>query len=258
MNILPKKRWHVRNKDNVARVRRDEQLAKEEAEEAERRRDLSEKEARLEILRKRLVQEKGDSSLEGSFENSTHLNLFREIEEGSKGAKVGNKEYEKEKKEQQESFEKKIGLLTYLGQSVTKDESPWYLKTETGKKRDNSLETLDRVEEKKKRKLDPMVEVEKYLKAKTKKKTEDKHKKHKRKYKEIEKASAAPPSSSIELLRSKRLKREKEERARANQLTREKTGKSDLLQRDSYDPSRYSSQYNPEFVRKPKTFASRR
>ncbi|KAF6288339.1 leukocyte receptor cluster member 1 [Rhinolophus ferrumequinum] len=131
MNILPKKSWHVRNKDNVARVRRDEAQAREEEKERERRVLLAQQEARTEFLRKKARHQNSLPELEAAeagAPSSGPVDLFRELLEEGKGETRGNKEYEEEKRQDKERQEKALGILTYLGQSAAEAQTqpPWY------------------------------------------------------------------------------------------------------------------------------------
>lgn len=146
MNILPKKKWHVRTKENVARVRRGGSLPKnsiiwifkdeakaavEEKARAERV-TLAEHEDRLQRMKSRhrtadsTISSVADifsssdnvSSLEQQLEqpNSSsqsvtqHVNLFAELEQQErKNLAVGNKEYEAEKKKEKDDWESKMG-----------------------------------------------------------------------------------------------------------------------------------------------------
>ncbi|XP_073880776.1 leukocyte receptor cluster member 1 isoform X3 [Macaca fascicularis] len=108
MNILPKKSWHVRNKDNVARVRRDEAQAREEEKERERRALLAQQEARTEFLRKKARHQNSLPELEAAeagAPSSGPVDLFRELLEEGKGVIRGNKEYEEEKRQEKASLQ---------------------------------------------------------------------------------------------------------------------------------------------------------
>ncbi|XP_062368526.1 leukocyte receptor cluster member 1 [Cinclus cinclus] len=119
MNILPKKSWHVRNKDNVARVRRDEAAAEVERRKREARALRAEQEVRTELLRKRArVGGRSPSPPAPPV-------LFPPPEEAP------NREHEAEKRREQERRERALGVLTYLGQSAAEAQTrpPWYLRT---------------------------------------------------------------------------------------------------------------------------------
>ncbi|XP_043540243.1 leukocyte receptor cluster member 1, partial [Chiloscyllium plagiosum] len=97
MNILPKKSWHVRNKDNVERVRRDEERAAAAERELKARAELAEREARTELLRNRARH-----SLPESGSASRELQLFAAIDT-DKNLRGGSKELEAEKRQEKVS-----------------------------------------------------------------------------------------------------------------------------------------------------------
>lgn len=259
MNILPKKSWHVRNKDNVERVRRDEENARKEEIERERRAALAEQEARTALLRGRATKKQikdgksQDTALVLPDNKPKHINFFADIEEGLRHG--SNPEYEAEKKTEQEKREKAIGLLTYLGQSERDSQSqkPWYVKSHQERTDLNGANESSR-EKDKKTLMDPLTDMKKYLEIKKSHKgdRDTKHKEKKRK--RMEKDSKRKQKKSIEEMRKERLQREKEERDRERKLLASVRGdKNAATETTNYhEPQRYNSQYNPEFVRRPR------
>merc|ERR1719494_285040 len=122
------------------------------------------------------------------YQESGHFNLFAlEEQEGESSGKKDNKEYIAEKKAEKEDYEKKIGLLTYLGQSAveSKECMPWYLERRNEVKEKEEAKTKNIIEDQRdksrKDRLDPIHIVEKNLK-KMKKHSEHKMKKHSNSY----------------------------------------------------------------------------
>ncbi|KAK3856168.1 hypothetical protein Pcinc_037488 [Petrolisthes cinctipes] len=193
MNILPKKRWHVRTKDNIARVRRDEAEAAEKEKERIDRAKLAEKEARTAYLRNNARQKYDGSGsadppsrvcgpaprpinppkteIEADiYTTQGNINFFKDVEEGKQAGSATNKEHEAEKKAEQEKYEKSIGYLTYLGQDSGEAGGgrAWY-EQESGKviQREAIGEKIDssdigEVGLKTKSKMDPIHDIIKY------------------------------------------------------------------------------------------------
>uniref|UniRef100_A0A1B6M703 CBF1-interacting co-repressor CIR N-terminal domain-containing protein n=1 Tax=Graphocephala atropunctata TaxID=36148 RepID=A0A1B6M703_9HEMI len=174
MNILPKKRWHVRTKENIARVRKDEAKAAEEEKAREQRAKLAEQEARTEALRvKARTVYDGRPDQEEVVTTPTnskgeHVNFFQELEDGLVAFTGNNKDYEREKKEEKEKYEKQIGYLTYLGQDTVEATGniSWYNKVPSRLLPDEAKKEEVKEKEvnvKSKLLVDPLNSIRRYL-----------------------------------------------------------------------------------------------
>uniref|UniRef100_A0A8D1AT46 Leukocyte receptor cluster member 1 n=1 Tax=Sus scrofa TaxID=9823 RepID=A0A8D1AT46_PIG len=255
MNILPKKSWHVRNKDNVARVRRDEAQAREEEKGRERRVLLAQQEARTEFLRKKARHQNSLPALEAAeagAPRSGPVDLFRELLEEGKGLSRGNKEYEEEKRQEKERQEKALGILTYLGQSAAEAQTqpPWY-QLPPGQGTPSPGAGRD---EKIKNRLDPLREMQKHLGKKRKQSRDDSSHSGKEKEPPVKQWPTEPPS--LDRLRAERLRREAAERARAEALLARVRGTAAQEHRPEEEVDerqrRYNSQFNPQLARRPR------
>ncbi|KAH0626470.1 hypothetical protein JD844_001461 [Phrynosoma platyrhinos] len=286
MNILPKKSWHVRNKDNVARVRRDEAEAEAQRQKKEARVLLAEQEAsgshgacakeavvavassetrmrcfpslgqrkgvncacaRTEFLRK-----KARLSAPGSNDKSSDLVPLENILGSCDLAMCGRVTPLGSFILSQERQEKALGILTYLGQSAAEAQTsrPWYQEVPER----NKIVAKD---EKLKGKLDPLVEMERHLKKKDSHRKEGKKEKEEGRGKERGNMAVRPvsstASSSLEQLRQERLRREKAERARAESLLAQRAGTFQPQEAEEELDERkrgYNSQFHPQLARK--------
>uniref|UniRef100_A0A224YGQ6 Leukocyte receptor cluster member 1 n=1 Tax=Rhipicephalus zambeziensis TaxID=60191 RepID=A0A224YGQ6_9ACAR len=270
MNILPKKSWHVRTKRNIDRVRKDEALAAQEEKELQRRIQLAESEARINFLRGKLKgdsQEQLDLGKAATAEVVTdltsggHFNFFKDVEKAERNLHSKNEDREKEKKAEQEDYEKKIGLLTYLGQSSSEasGSKPWFAESHEDRLQLHAESENETKDVKIKDRMDPLHLVKRYVSLKYGlKENGQKIKKlnqiaqqtelHSRKVKRLDKP--------LEQLRAERLAREKAERARAEEVLRRARGEVPVQDKSHdvvMDDRRrgYNSQYNPHLAKRP-------
>lgn len=209
---------------------------------------------------KQRYDDSADRPEETKSEVPSHVNFFQDLEDGHVAHTGVNKEHEKEKKDEKEAYEKKIGYLTYLGQDT--DEATgnvqWYNKRP---KRLDLCETNKEIETKVKTYNDPLMIMKKYiegdqkdskkLKEICKKKEDSLDKKHKKKKKKKEKEKEKKKDKKkfdLEKLREQRLKREREERFRASQLLAKMNGVEQQVEAPKPKPAivqKYNSQFNP-------------
>lgn len=284
MNILPKKRWHVRTKENIARVRKDEAEAAEKEKQESLRIENANREARISVLKNKSKQklvEAGVPETKVSEPASEHINLFSDFDSAIKNT---NKEHDIEIKEKKEDYEKKIGYLTYLGQDTNESlkKKNWYevapetsrfsrsdaiketynklvLKDEDGKPKHSKLDIKNgEIGWKSKQSLDPIRAFKTYC-HETEKTRHDPSKNRDKKVISNDRMkhrhSKDDKKDKLLRLREARLKRERYEKQKTDMFLTNLNGSTDDTPSSSQEPdpnkvkAKYNSQFNPELAR---------
>ncbi|KAJ1372175.1 hypothetical protein KIN20_034260 [Parelaphostrongylus tenuis] len=269
MNILPKKKWHVRTKENIARVRRDEKKAAEEEQQRLDRAITAENERRLEALREKAAKRNADIepfALRGSSDTSIststgHVNLFQDLELAERqNFGQGNKEYQEEKRKEQAELDSKMGIQKYFAEGTNElnKVQEWYTKikrplvkdelkpkpsaSSTGPPLDAGIN-----KEKRERPKEESSDSEDSSGSERKRKKKKKKSKKKKKRHHNSPGSNDDNDRSLELeklsklaaLREERIRRERYERHRTQQL---------LNPAKAVEPpkQKYNSMFNPD------------
>ncbi|CAO3646686.1 unnamed protein product [Cunninghamella blakesleeana] len=242
MNILPHKSWHVYNKKNIEKVRKDEAKAKQEQDAKDKRATLADSEAQLNLLRERA--EKRYNTSDKVKETVEPVRLFADIEKEAEQ----NEEVLAEQK--QKELDKERQFTMYLDKGASDKDTPWYAKKQANKYTDDHINKPyikskhDKdIQIRKKRPVisiedDPLDTIKNHLEkheTKHKKKHKSTHHHHSSKKSLSNKKSSS--SLTIEQLRAQRLERERAERSRTQSV----------IYGDNVSKEERSRQYNSQY-----------
>uniref|UniRef100_A0A183CJF4 Cir_N domain-containing protein n=1 Tax=Globodera pallida TaxID=36090 RepID=A0A183CJF4_GLOPA len=268
MNILRHKKWHVRTKENVARVRRDEAKAAEEERARTERAALADNEDRR-LLSAALRTFFGggasgapaaSSAIDDESATTKHVNLFAELEEQERtNTTVGNREYAAERKKEQDDWESKVGIMKRFAEDTKEyaKETEWWQGIPLVREGRVDKQQPDKSETKKSTKF--MTGEEKRALKRAKKRKG--RKKGKRRHSPSSGSSSSSSDDSeeerrkktkLDELRKQRLVRERQEQAKAKRLFEPDKEEKPTVVKNQIDEDRqrrYNSQFNPDLAR---------
>uniref|UniRef100_A0A7I4XY06 Cir_N domain-containing protein n=1 Tax=Haemonchus contortus TaxID=6289 RepID=A0A7I4XY06_HAECO len=285
MNILPKKKWHVRTKENIARVRRDEAKAAEEERQRLDRAITAENERRLDALRNHAAKKAANlepftlrATAEASISTTTgHVNLFQDLEAAERNNfGQGNKEYEEEKRKEQAEFDSKLGIQKCFAEGTNElnKQHEWYEKVSrpwvkdepkvkpstpvTSSRAPDVKRNEDTVKEKRhhKRRQSKSSTSEESSdsddrKGKKKKKKEKKNKKKKHKHHHSSDDEVEVDNCEAEIEKRNKLAALREERIRRERAERQRAQQLlDPKKATAPPKQKYNSMFNPDLCRK--------